>query len=172
VPQPPDRWLLDVMEGSTDPSDADLAVALEQVAAAGFHPSALERARGRLAGVRWRGRPLRGSDLLPPAEVHYLWHVVVQRQWPAGTDLAAYFPSIQAIITDPTSGAFLSRYQGVPSLGIVRESREWRGPDGRAWALMQYRPLKRYRALPSTLRASLPLIDRLNLRRPEFPHAA
>jgi hypothetical protein len=134
-----DQLLDDVLAGRQQLTEAQLHDVLEHVARAGFDPTARERVRGRVAGVTWHGRVLRGSDKLPPAEVHYLWHVVVQRQWPAGTDQAAYVASIRAVITDPTSGVYVCRYQDAPSLGVVCESRELRGPDGRSWVLVQYR---------------------------------
>jgi hypothetical protein len=43
------------------------------------------------------------------------------------------------VIRDPTSGVFLNRYQGVRGLGILRRSRELRGPSGADWLLVQYR---------------------------------
>jgi hypothetical protein len=68
-------------------SEAQLATILEHVAEAGFDTQARERVRGRLAGAVWRGRELLGTDMLAPAEVHYLWHVVRRQEWPSGTSL-------------------------------------------------------------------------------------
>lgn len=136
---PIDQVLNDVLEGRLQLTPAQLSDVLAHVARADFNPNGDERARGRLSGVTWHGRVLRGSDMLPPAEAHYLRHVVVGQEWPQGTDLAAYRASIRAVITDPTSGVYLCRYRKAPSLGVVRESRELRGPHGRPWVLVQYR---------------------------------
>jgi hypothetical protein len=58
--------------GERDPREDELQQIREHVAQAGFDPVARERVRGRLAGLIWQGRTLRGTDRLPPAEVHYL----------------------------------------------------------------------------------------------------
>lgn len=117
---------------------------LEPVARAGFDPNAQEKARGRIAGLPWRGRVVQGSDLLSPAEMHYLWHVVQNGEWPTGTPLAEYVDSIRRVVLDPTSGIFTNRYHAELSLGVVRETRELRGPRGNEWVLVQYRVSRGY----------------------------
>lgn len=82
---------------------------------------------------------LAASDLLSPAEAHYLYHVVKQQEWPVGTSLADYVDSIQRVILDPSGRMFTNRYVGQWSLGIIRESRDLRGPGGYDWVLVQYR---------------------------------
>ena len=116
-----------------------LRYVLDHVARAGFDAATVERARGDLTGIRWWGVVLRGSDRLPPAERHYLKHVVRLREWPPGTSLGAYLRSLEAIIRDATSGIFTSLYQGEAQLGVMRESRQFRGPEGFDWILVEYR---------------------------------
>jgi hypothetical protein len=118
---------------------AELDVVLTEVADVGFSPHARERARGRLTGMLWQGQPLRGSDLLPPEVVHFLWHVVHRREWPGGTSMGQYRDSLRAVILDASSGVFVARYQGAAQLGVVRETRELRGPNGQDWVVVQYR---------------------------------
>ena len=76
---------------------------------------------------------------MPPDVRHWLLHVVVRREWPDGTTLAAYVESLRAVILDPDSGIFINWYARDLSLGFIRESREFRGPDGYDWVLVQYR---------------------------------
>lgn len=135
----PDALILEAAEGRRPLTDAELRRILEHVAGAGFDPHARERVRGRLAGMTWRGAVLRGRDCLPPAEVKFLSHVVVDREWPDGTDLNVYVRSIRQIILDPSSGVFTSQYSGVWQLGVIRRSGELRGLNGRQWALIEYR---------------------------------
>lgn len=120
-------------------SEANLDLVLWHVAEVGFALHTRERVCGRLTGTVWEGRTLKGSDMLPPAEVHYLWHVVRRREWPEGTSLAEYIESLRTVVLDATSGIVLGHYQGALQLGVVRESRELRGPDGHAWVVVQYR---------------------------------
>src|SRR5438552_2787366 len=76
-------------------AESDLHRILQYVAAAGFHPSARERVRGRLAGILWQGRTLTGTEQLPPVEVHCLWHVLRREEWPVGLTLDQYVESIR-----------------------------------------------------------------------------
>lgn len=64
------------------------------VANAGFDPDRLERAGSRIAGLLWNGKVVKGGDLLPPGEVHYLRHVVAGREWPEGTSINDYYASL------------------------------------------------------------------------------
>jgi hypothetical protein len=134
-----DRLILEAATGARQLTTAELEQVLEHVAQAGFDPDARETVRGRLAGLAWQGQTLTGSDRLSPREVHYLWHVVQLREWPAGTTVDAYAESIQRVILDPTSGVFTHRFYGTWQVGIIRESRDLRGPRGHEWTLVQYR---------------------------------
>jgi hypothetical protein len=134
-----DRLIVEAATGARRVSDTELQQVLAHVAQAGFDPTPLARAGGRLAGVNWHGHMLRGSDRLPPAEVHYLRHVVVRAEWPQGVSLDSYLESIRAVILDPLSGVLTSRYEGSWQLTAVRHSGELRGPDGFEWILVDYR---------------------------------
>jgi hypothetical protein len=134
-----DRLILAAARGSRRLARRELQRVLEHVAQAGFDPAARERARGRLSGIVWQGRTLQGDDMLSPAEVHYLGHVILRQEWPAGTDLAEYIESARAIVLDRASGVFSSRYQGAWQLGVVRRSGNLRGPLGSDWVLVEYR---------------------------------
>jgi hypothetical protein len=133
------RLILDSAVSGRRLMRAELRRVLEHVALSGFDPNAREQARGRLAGIVWQGRSLRGSDLLPPAEAHYLQHVVREQSWPAGTSLQEYVESIRRVILDDSSGVFTSQYQSTWQLGIVRRSGMLRGPTGHNWVLVEYR---------------------------------
>lgn len=134
-----DALILEAARGTRRLSEAELQRVLQRVARAGFDPNAREQVRGRLAGLVWRGRTLRGKDRLPPVEVHYLWHVVKQQEWPEHTSLDQYGASIKAVLLDEASGVFSSEYQDTWQLGVVRQSRELRGPGGFGWILIDYR---------------------------------
>lgn len=133
-----------ILDAATDPARqltaTELARVLRHIAGAGFDPLALERVRGNLVGViGLNGTIIERGDRLLPVEIHYLRHVIAQREWPAGTTLAAYVASIPRIVTDPESGILVCQYQGAWQLTLVRESHQLRGPDGHRWLLVDYR---------------------------------
>lgn len=134
-----DGLILAAATGARELDAAELQWVLERVAWAGFDPQAPERAGGRIAGVPWRGRLLKGSDRLAPAEVHYLRHVVVAQEWPVGTSLQEYVGGIRDVMRDPDSGVLTSRYQGAWQLTVIRRSGPLRGPNGFARVLVDYR---------------------------------
>ena len=153
-----------ILDAATDPrrdlAPEELAGVLRHVARAGFDPHALERARGNLVGApRPDGGRVRTGDRLPPAEIHYLRHVVIQDEWPAGATLAGYVASIRAVIADPASGVLVSRFQGVWQLTVVRESRELRGPRGRDWVMVDYRLRTGHWTTAYQLRGGLPQLE-------------
>ena len=117
----------------------ELSRVLTHVAAAGFDPDARERAGGRLAGITWQGHILKGSDLLTPADAHYLRHVAARGEWPRGTTVDIYVGSIREAILDPHCGVLTSLYQGKLQLTMIARSAEWRGPNGFDWILVDYR---------------------------------
>ncbi len=120
-------------------TDEELQQVLEHIARVGYDPDALEKARGKLAGLNWQGRTLRGRDMLPPAEAYYLRHVVAQREWPAGTTYEAYLDSIKDIIENPQSGVLISQFQGAWQLTIIGPSGAMQGPGGGDWIMVEYR---------------------------------
>ncbi len=118
----------------------DLQQIIEYVTKAGFDPDAGEKAGGRLAGMYWQGHTLRGGDRLPPAEVHYLRHVVRNREWPDDTTLEEYIQSIQEVILNPDAYIFTSYYEDREwQLGFIAPSGSWRGDAGGDWILVEYR---------------------------------
>lgn len=132
-----------ILEAATDVrrlTRAELQQVVAHVAQAGFDPDARERAGGRLEGLSWQGRVLRGSDYLPPAEAHYLRHVVARQEWPPGTTLNAYLESLRQIVLDERSGVVVSQYRDKGwQLAVVRRSYELRGPEGYEWVTIEYR---------------------------------
>jgi hypothetical protein len=133
------RLIVEAATGARQLTPDEVQRVLERVAAAEFDPSALERARGRLAGQIWRGAKLAAGTMLSPAEAHYLRHVVVGQEWPTGLSLQEYVESIRSVILDPSSGVAVSRYQGAWQLSVLRRSESLRGPHGSEWVLVEYR---------------------------------
>jgi hypothetical protein len=135
----PDQLIREAIELNRHLGDRELDIVTSHVAQAGFDDMGLERARGRIAGLSWNGQILKGSDMIRPAEAHFLRHVVVQQEWPVNTDLATYVQSLRDVVEDPRSGLAVSRYQGTDQLTILRRSLNLRGPDGFPWVLVDYR---------------------------------
>jgi len=131
--------LTEAAMGTRELTERELAQVIEHVALAGFEPNELETVRGRLAGITWNGRTLRGNDRLPAEEVHYLRHVILRQEWPVGTALEKYIASIRRVVRDPHNGLFTSRYQSAWQLGVIRESGELRGPLGSDFVLVEFR---------------------------------
>ena len=75
------RLILEAATRTRDLSQGELHQVVEHVAQAGFDPDAGETAGGRLTGLNWQGRTIQDGDGLPPAVVHYLRHVVAQKEW-------------------------------------------------------------------------------------------
>lgn len=121
-------------------SGAELERVLRHVARAGFDPHARENVRGPIVGLtRPAGGQVQRGDRLPPAEVHYLRHVVYRQEWPVGTTHAGYLASIREVVEDPASRVLVGRYQGAWQLSVVRESAALRGPEGFPLLLVDYR---------------------------------
>ena len=135
-----DRLILEAATGVRQLTADELQRVLDYVARAGFGATRHERAGGRLSGVVWQGRLLRGSDLISSEMVHYLRHAVVQREWPDGTTLAEYLSSVRRVVTDAASGVFLSRFHGRHwQVTVVRRSGNLHGPGGHEWVMVEYR---------------------------------
>lgn len=134
------RLIAAVISGEHDPSPTELRQIVAHVARAGFDPTPQARAGGRLAGLIWQGRALKGSDRLTPAEVHYLRHAVVRQEWPAGTTLAAYLASISEVVLDATSGVLVNQLHGQYwHLTVLRRSGPLQGREGYPWLMVEYR---------------------------------
>ena len=67
LPSDAGSLLLEAISRGWRLTDEELQKILEHVAQVGYDPDARERARGKLAGLNWQGRTLRGRDMLPPA---------------------------------------------------------------------------------------------------------
>ena len=133
------RLIVEAASGARRLTSAELKRVTRWIADAGFDPDARETARGSLAGMVWRGRVLTGTDRLPPAERHFLRHVVQVQEWPGGTTLDDYIESVREIILDDASGVYASIYRGALQLGMIRRAGQFRGPEGADWVLIEYR---------------------------------
>ncbi len=139
-----DRLILEAATASRHPSPDELQEIIAKVAGSRFNPAFRERVGGRIAGLSWQGRTLRGGDTLPPVEVHYLRHVIARREWPEGATLDEYIESIQEAILSPNVHIFTSLYGSEWQLGIIVPSDKWRGPHGGDWIVMEYRLSRRH----------------------------
>ena len=137
--------LLYALEQKYDPRPPHVSrLALSDIAAAGFNPSARVQLPQAMAGLQWRGRRLIAGEEAPAGEASYLEHVVVGQEWPLGTTLAAYLRSLRDLFLDPLAGAFIARQSGDDRIGVARESRALRGPDGADFVIAAYDPASRY----------------------------
>lgn len=114
----------------------------EHVAAAGFGPTMTYPADIRVVGLipPSGGTPLRRRDPVNVGEVHYLRHVVAQREWPFGTPLSAYYASGVNLALDRRSGVLVSivgRF-GI-HLAIVGRAGRRRGTGGFTWMMVEFR---------------------------------
>jgi hypothetical protein len=85
----------ELQDSSRKVTDSEIRQLREHIARAGFDPNARERVRGRGAGIVWQGKALRGRDMLPPAEAHYIRHVLGDPEWPERTTFVDYLESIR-----------------------------------------------------------------------------
>ena len=122
-----------------DASEDEIRRIREYVAERGFDPDALERVRGRGAGIVWRGRTLRGRDQLPPAEAHYVRHVLARPEWPTGTTLFEFLHIIEQVVRDESGAVLLSKYAGRLQIGFLTRTGYWKGPEGEDWTLVDFR---------------------------------
>lgn len=107
--------------GLRDLTSDELQSVVAHVASAGFDPNGLERCGGRLSGLVWNGKVLKGSDLLPPGEAHYLRHVVAQGEWPEGTTLSEYYQSLERVVRDENSKILVSKFGDEWQIGFLGE---------------------------------------------------
>jgi len=109
--------------GLRELSPQELSKVVQHVAQAGFDPQGSERCGGRLAGLVWNGKILKGSDMLPPGEVHYLRHVVTQKEWAESTTLAGYYQNLEQVIRDQSSRILISKFGGEWQVGFLGENK-------------------------------------------------
>lgn len=112
---------------------------VQHVAKAGFDPNGLEKCGGRLAGLVWNGKTLKGNDTLSPGEAHYLRHVVKRHEWPANTTLNEYYQSLREVIEDENSGIVVHKIGSEWQIGFLNSSGKWRGQEGRDTIFVDYR---------------------------------
>lgn len=85
---------------------------LRRVGVAGFDPGARERVRGDI-------RHIFAERHVAPLDTHFARHVQVRQEWPEGTTREQYIDNARALVRDPSSGVFVSRYGGTLQLGVV-----------------------------------------------------
>lgn len=122
---PAHRVINDLVATGRPATDAEIALIRQHVAAAGFDPNAREKAGGRAAGLLWKGKQVKGCDMLPPLEVKYLRHVRGIPEWPLGTTIEEFERSIRDIVAFSDTGVFLSRYKDLQQVGFVGRSGRW-----------------------------------------------
>lgn len=118
----------------------------ELVAARGFDPLLEVPVPPSLWGNRYEGRAYGAGDRELTGTVHYLDHAVEREEWPDGTTEERYYLDVQAIVLDPDSRMFVSRFRDEltgelrPQLGFVGGTdRGMRGPGGQRSVLVEFR---------------------------------
>jgi hypothetical protein len=133
-----DRLIVSAATGASALDSERLLLIREHVSGAGFSASRY-LVGGRLEGIIWNGQALRRTDEPTAAEVHYLRHSVLRKEWPRGTTLKGYLRSLREVILDPASGLLTSVWHHrVWHLSILRRSGPERGPEGHEWLLVEY----------------------------------
>ncbi len=118
----------------------------ELVATRGFDPHHEIRVPPTIWGVEYEGRVYRPGDRELTGTIHYLSHAVCEGQWPEGTTEERYYLDVEAIVLDPDSRMFVSRFldgqtgELRPQLGIIGETdADMRGPEEQRQMLVEYR---------------------------------
>ncbi len=116
------------------------------VATRGFDPHHETRVPTTLWGMEYEGRVYRPGEHELTGTLHYLSHAVTEGQWPEETTEERYYLDVEAIVLDPYSRMFVSRFldgqtgQLRPQLGIIGETDpQMRGPEGQRQMLVEYR---------------------------------
>ena len=141
-PEDPDDLIRQALDGRELSAD-EIERLAEHAALAGFYPEPNVRVKGRLAGRVFRGEVLERGALTSSEAQHYFRHVEEREEWPEGTTEDEYLESARRVVRDPASGVYLSRYVprgDAPVLSFAGRSGEDRGPKGRGWILVEYRP--------------------------------
>ncbi len=137
---PANRLIFEAATGGRQLTPDELQQTVDHMAQVGFDPDAQEDVGGRLVGLSWKGRIVQSGDRLSSAEVHYLRHVVLQKEWPDGTTYEAYLDSLEKVIKDPQSGLLVNQFRDRGwQLTIVGRSGSMRGPAGSEWIMIEYR---------------------------------
>jgi len=137
----PNQMIRDIAAGTRAPTGTDIAAIRAHIANAGFDPASSYLADRRVLGLPWSdGAAIEHGDRIPTAELHYLRHVVAQREWPPRTSPAEYVDSLRELADIPRTGILISE---IPPFGwhvaIVGRSGRWQGPRGFEWMLVEYR---------------------------------
>ncbi len=116
------------------------------VATRGFDPHHETRVPTTLWGMEYEGRVYRPGEHELIGTIHYLNHAVAEGQWPEGTTEERYYLDVEAVVLDPDSRMFVSRFldgqtgQLRAQLGIIGETDpEMRGSEGQRQMLVEYR---------------------------------
>jgi hypothetical protein len=136
-----DQLILDLGLGARRASGRDLEVIRLHVAQAGFDPLATYPAGRRAAGHRREnGDIIQSIDRVHTAELHYVRHVIEQREWPDGTTQAQYEESLRNLALRLRVGILLSVK---PPFGwhvaIIGRTGNMRGVGGKEWSVVEYR---------------------------------
>lgn len=133
--------LLYAIEQGYDPVPEHVVrLALSDIAAAGFDPSARVLLPPSLAGYEWRGRVLQRGEEMPVGEASYLEHAFDGDQWPDDLTLAAYLRSIRDVVLDSTNGVCIAREHDADRIVVCRRSNELRGERGNDYVLVVFDP--------------------------------
>lgn len=127
---PVNQLIHELAESRRPATDAEIAAIREHVAGVGFNPVETVRARTRVLGLVWNGRIVQRSDRLYNGPIHYLRHVVKDREWPAHTTYDQYIKSLFEVIHAPSGGIALDYEFGVLRLSFIASSTIYRGPRG------------------------------------------
>jgi len=103
-----------------------------------FEPNGKQRVVNLLSGQVWDRRKLEKGDMVEPGVIHYLKHVVVEKEWPSETNYEQYVQSLKDIIENPKSGIFVSKYNEAWQVGFIGESGKWQGDGGFSHILVEY----------------------------------
>jgi hypothetical protein len=136
-----DQLILDLGLGARRATGRDLEAIRLHVALAGFDPLATYPADVRAAGLqRSNGQVIQRGDQIPTAELHYLRHVVYQREWQVGMTQIQYEDSLRNLALGLRVGILVSV---VPPfdwhVAIIGRTGALRGPGGKEWTVVECR---------------------------------
>jgi len=126
--------------GLRELSNDELQKIVEKVANSGFNRENTSLVKPEMAGLVWKGKPLKIGERLPADEWHFVKHVLARQEWPEGTSLDEYLESLRTVIRSPENGIMISKYQGIYwQIAFIADSGQWRGVGGSDFILVEYR---------------------------------
>ncbi len=128
----------ELLDTGREATDAEITMTRHAVSASGFDPLAKSRVRGPLVGATLGGHVLARGDMLPNDVWHYVKHVVVGFEWPAGTTMSQYISSLREVINDASNPILLDVMYGIPRLTFFGPGGSSTGPEGGEWILVGY----------------------------------